>query len=515
MARSTSARAFASACFLVGLGFLLWPLRFGANAEDASRWLLFTGTLHPVVLHLPIGLVIALAAFEIWSLALRRNEPGLRQFLWLTAAVSASLSFVTGYVLGSGGGHDAELLESHLWLAGGFTGLCWFSLGALLLKDSVVLRVVTWTSVALPMLAAGHFGGMMVHGDPLAQAPWRPDPTAIEILPPFGEKIEVYADVVHPILTAKCQSCHGPGKQNGRLRLDSLERAVAGGSHGPALVPGRAKESRLLQAILLPIENEKHMPPKNRPQLNQAEVDVLHWWIENGASTETHLAAKDTPEVLRPFLVPSYRLLPDRQLLAQQQREEKSRREEQARRRQHLEASLARLQSSQRAWFAFTSEASADLEFAVNTSPEAFGDEQLAPLAPLLRECFRLTLADTQITDDGLIALRLSSTLRELNLKRTSVTNRFVRALADATQLETLNLYGTTVDDGLVGQLPPLPALQRLFLGETRVSEAALVKLRGSYPQAALIGSLSVPVEIARSTSAASPVPESPKPQIP
>jgi mono/diheme cytochrome c family protein len=499
MARPISDSVRAAVCFLAGSGFALSPLLFGSAPEEPSRWLLFTGSFHPLVLHLPIGIVIAIAVFEVWSSARRKSEPTLRHFLWLIAAASASVSFVTGYLLGWGGGHDATLLDRHLWLAGGFTALCWFSLGTLLLKDSPGFRFVTWASAALLMTATGHFGGVMVHGSPFANAPWLPDPTAIEILPPLGEEIEVYADLVQPILTAKCQSCHGPGKQNGRLRLDSLERARAGGTHGPALVAGRPRESRLLQSILLPIENEQHMPPKNRPQLNQAEIDLLHWWIETGASEEKKFAATAAPEAIQPFLVPSYRLLPDRELLARQQTEEKAKREEQARRRQELEAALAALPAAYRAWFGFTSETSADLEFAVATSPEAFGDEQLAPLASVLRECYRITLPNTKVTDEGLAALRLSTVVRELNLRRTAVTTRGVQTLAGASNLETLNLYGTTVDGSLVEGLPPLPALRRLFVGETRLGEESLAELRRKYSNTEIVGSLSLPVEIVQS----------------
>ncbi|MEO7190201.1 MAG: c-type cytochrome domain-containing protein [Vicinamibacterales bacterium] len=490
----------AGACLLIGGGFVLVPFRFASGPGESSRWLLFTGGFHPLVLHLPIGILIALAAFEAWGVAHQKNEPVLRHFLWLVVAVSASVAVATGYALAQGGGHDPDLLQPHLWLASGFTALCWLSLGTLQLKDVPVVRFSAWAIAALPMIAAGHFGGVMVHGSPFANAPWRPDPAALEILPPLGETIEVYADLVHPILATKCQRCHGPGRQNSRLRLDSLGAALAGGSHGPAVFPGRAKESRLIQAVLLPVENDKHMPPKSMPQLNQAEIDLLHWWIEGGASGETRVAAKEAPAVITPFLVPGYRLLPDPQLVARQESEDKRKLEQQAQRRATLEGSLAKLPAPYRDWFHFTGQSSADLEFVVATSPTAFGNEQLAMVGALLRECIRITLADTQVTDDGLVALGLSSAVRELNLRRTPVTNRGLQALAGASGLELLNIYGTAVDDGLAEQSPPLPSLRRLFVGDTRVSTETVAQLRSKYPRAEIVGSLSVPVEIARST---------------
>jgi len=497
MAWFASARLRATACFVAAGGFALLPLRFASDVGQSSRWILFAGGFHPMVLHLPIGILIAIAIFEAWSFVRGKDEPALRQLLWLMAAVSASTAVVTGYALASGGGHDLELLEPHLWLGGGFAALCWCVLGTLQLRDVALVRLAGWATAVLPMVAAGHFGGVMVHGSPFANAPWRPDPTAIEILPPLGDDIDVYANLVDPILTSKCQTCHGPGRQNARLRLDSLGGALVGGSEGPALIPGRPEDSRLLQAILLPLESDEHMPPKARPQLNQAEIDLLHWWIEAGASDETQLAANDAPDVIQPFLVPEYRLLPDPELVAQRAREEEQEREATARRRAALEASLAELPPEQRAWFHFTGESSADLEFVVATSPEAFGDEQLAMVATLLGECVRITLADTRITDDGLAALRLSPAVRELNLRGTQVTNQGVQTLAVASNLELLNIYGTAVDDQLAERLPPLPALRRLFVGETSMSGEALAQLRQANPDVEIIGSLAVSTEIA------------------
>jgi mono/diheme cytochrome c family protein len=500
MAWPVNARQRATACFAIAIAFALAPFLFPGDSGPSSRWILFLGGFHPMVLHLPIGILIAIAAFEAWGLTRRKNEPALRCLLWLAAAVSASLAVVTGYTLATGGGHDPALLRPHLWLGASFTALCWCVLGTLQLRDVVLVRLAGWASAALPMLAAGHLGGVMVHGSPFVNAPWRPDPTAIEILPSLGENIGVYTDLVHPILTAKCQSCHGPGKQSGRLRLDSLGAALAGGSHGPALFPGRSRDSRMLQAILLPIDDDKHMPPKSRPQLSQAEIDLLHWWIETGASDQMRVAATDAPDVIAPFLVPEYRLLPDPQLLARQERQAEEARQDLAKRRAALEASLAEVPPAQRAWLTFTSQSSADLELVVATSPEAFDDEQLAALGTLLRACVRITLANTRITDDGLAALSLPA-VRELNLRGTQVTNRGVQALAGASNLELLNLYGTAVDDGLVDTLPPLPALRRLFLGETPVSHEALAQLRKTHPRAEIISSLSVSREIADAVS--------------
>src|SRR5260370_28714639 len=54
---------------------------------------------------------------------------------------------------------------------------------------------------------------------------------------------------VRPILSENCFRCHGEKKQRGDLRLDSLAAALEGGGRGPALVPGHAAKSLLINAI--------------------------------------------------------------------------------------------------------------------------------------------------------------------------------------------------------------------------------------------------------------------------
>ncbi len=53
-------------------------------------------------------------------------------------------------------------------------------------------------------------------------------------------RVKFFETQVRPILVEHCQQCHGAKKQQADLRLDSLEGALKGGEHGPALVPGDA-----------------------------------------------------------------------------------------------------------------------------------------------------------------------------------------------------------------------------------------------------------------------------------
>jgi len=58
---------------------------------------------------------------------------------------------------------------------------------------------------------------------------------------------------------------------------------MKGGKDGPVIVPGRAAASLLLKRILLPLDDDHHMAPKDKNQLTIREIQLLKWWVDNGA----------------------------------------------------------------------------------------------------------------------------------------------------------------------------------------------------------------------------------------
>src|SRR5207237_4795417 len=71
----------------------------------------------------------------------------------------------------------------------------------------------------------------------------------------------------------------GPDKQRGGLRLDSAEGIRKGGELGPALLPGRPEESRLVNVIRY--KNDLKMPPKGK--LPGPVIADLAAWVGMGA----------------------------------------------------------------------------------------------------------------------------------------------------------------------------------------------------------------------------------------
>ncbi|HZY85406.1 MAG TPA: DUF1549 domain-containing protein, partial [Gemmataceae bacterium] len=103
----------------------------------------------------------------------------------------------------------------------------------------------------------------------------------LALLPATSPAADFTRDV-RPVLARHCFSCHGPDKQRASLRLDSGRAARAGGDSGPAVVPGKSADSRLIHAVT-GSGDAKPMPPKG-PRLTAAEVAVLRTWIDGGAA---------------------------------------------------------------------------------------------------------------------------------------------------------------------------------------------------------------------------------------
>jgi hypothetical protein len=97
---------------------------------------------------------------------------------------------------------------------------------------------------------------------------------------------------VRPVLKAYCLDCHGGGeKPAGKLDLRLKRFALAGGKSGPAVVPGDAAKSPLVERM-----KAGEMPPVGKP-VPAAQIAVVEKWIAAGAPT-----LRDEPTSLPPGL---------------------------------------------------------------------------------------------------------------------------------------------------------------------------------------------------------------------
>lgn len=106
---------------------------------------------------------------------------------------------------------------------------------------------------------------------------------------------------VQPILARRCYSCHGPGKDEAGLRLNSREIATALLESGEtAIVGGNPEKSELLQRIKSDDESIR-MPPEGKP-LTKSEIETIELWIQQGAPWAEHWSFRklEQPTVPQP-----------------------------------------------------------------------------------------------------------------------------------------------------------------------------------------------------------------------
>lgn len=89
-----------------------------------------------------------------------------------------------------------------------------------------------------------------------------------------------YDRQVHPILAARCFSCHSQEKRSGGLSLGAYSDALAGGRSGAAVKPGDSTVSLMIRRITG--QTQPRMPLGGE-QLSAADIAIIRLWIDQGA----------------------------------------------------------------------------------------------------------------------------------------------------------------------------------------------------------------------------------------
>ena len=119
---------------------------------------------------------------------------------------------------------------------------------------------------------------------------------------PEPSKSPSYYGEIVPVLKRSCTGCHHPAKLKGQLDLTSYEAFKKGGKHGPAFVPGKPKESLVVDETS---GSEPSMPKEGDP-LSPAELALIERWIQEGAKDDT----PDNAGSLKLAEAPSYAVPP-------------------------------------------------------------------------------------------------------------------------------------------------------------------------------------------------------------
>ncbi|RNC81865.1 MAG: hypothetical protein ED559_08805 [Phycisphaera sp.] len=268
-----------------------------------TDFIMFWGRLHPLFVHLPIGMVAALVIVEAMTIMAKPEYVSATRklLIWMTA-ISAILSSLAGWFLAGEGGYSESLLFWHRWLGIAFAAVLLVGAAiSLTPKWSVgLLRAGVLGAAVVLMTITGHMGGTMTHGEsylskyapPLLANLLGPSETAEPIGPVETTAVSSDAQIVMEMLEARCVECHGASKQKGRLRLDTPE-GIAG-----VLTEGDPAQSELFRRISLPADDFDIMPPEGEV-IRDEEVLAVMRWIRDGAVLSSSEFTDDGAKVER------------------------------------------------------------------------------------------------------------------------------------------------------------------------------------------------------------------------
>lgn len=485
------------------------PFWVGPPPEDGLPDIAkFIGHFHPVLLHLPIGMLLLVLVLETGRLFSRKKPSSSTQVAMFFAAASAVVAMLLGFVLyySGAGDYGKELGERHLY--GGLIFAC-CAVAAFIVKVWVDVAGGSGSWLYWIMLLgttgimgfASHDGASMTHGPdyltkyapdevrqlmgmPLKEGKGEKESGGDQVIPvskPPSEQI-VYTDIIVPILEEKCYSCHNPDKLKGKYRMDEYELLVKGGKEGDGIVPGSSEESNMIYRIELPADDDEHMPTKGE-DLSPHELVVVKWWIDAGASPDAKLADIEATEEVTLAIS---RLVPPEELARQKAAAEEAVALE-ADKREAIKAAVEKLRGEFPAALNFESQSSSGVTFTAVSMRKDFGDADLAKLEPVMAAMVSLDLSDSTVTDQGAMSLAKAAELKSLRLSKTAITDACLDVLASLPSLESLNLYGTQVTNEGVLKLAALTNLKKLYLWETGVDDAGLQALKSKLPDCEIV----------------------------
>ncbi len=426
-----------------------------------------------MLVHLPIG--ILLLALLLQQLSRREKyavSPGALKVIWLAGIISALLSCITGFLLSNNGEYDSTTVALHMWGGIAVTAVSLLVAAKVFSRQFDGLYKAASIVLLLLIFVTGHLGGTLTHGEGYLTGSSDENKASTPVVMPSGDLQEamVYNDMVRPVLQARCYDCHGDKKQKGKLRLDSPDAILKGGKHGAIIEKGAVEENELIKRLLLPKDNDDHMPPKQTPQLTNEQIALLHWWVQQGAPFTKKVKDLQQPDKVNAILAAL------RQPVAPVVQNDAPETPVEAADPRAIEALKSKgavvLPLSQNSHY-----------LSVNfVSGNKITDKELSLLLPLKKQLVVLKLSEAPVTDAGIAVLTGFTNLRKLYLDHTKVTDKGVASLQTLGSLQYLNLVGTSVSLQGLKALQGLKELKSIYLYQSGIRSNEWPALQKMFP---------------------------------
>lgn len=451
-----------------------------------TDWSLFFGRFHPLLVHVPIGIILFAA---ILTVVAQFNKSALLSsainIALLCSAVSAAFAAASGYFLSTAGGYNEQTLFWHKWI-GIVSAILVFVIWLIRKRkkgEPVVLKIplsswLLYVSILLISIG-GHLGGNMTHGEGYLTAYMPGFLKAVFVsekvsvkekpLPPL-DSVNVFADIIQPMVNAKCITCHNPGKQQGDLDLSNVAGFIKGGKSGNTIVAGDLEKSELFHRVTMSKHSSKFMPADNRPPLTPVEISFLRWWIQTGGDYTKNITALGVDEKTK-YFVAAYLGIDaenNKEIILPEVAPADS-------------IVLQQLKGMKIIVRSLTSKSNLlDVSFVMAQSADATQvSTMLQKLSAIKNQVYRLDVSGCTLTKDAMKTIAGFEQLHKLEIQKCNVTDDVLEALTGLQRLEILNAYQNSITDKSISVFKKLSALKKLNVWQTQITENGAKELAG------------------------------------
>lgn len=443
--------------FLIANFTFLLLLLFFENRMQLPSWLQVAGRMHPMFLHFPIVLLL----FYLLTFWLSVKEPWI-QGLRLVATLSAVLTAVMGLLLAAEEQRDGSTFYWHKWGGVAIAAIAFlvYYVHPYLSRKKHLAKLAT-LCIAMAIFLTGHWGASLTHGENYLLEPMTLN--AKQAVP--LDKAVAFDHVVLPIFESKCGACHGNANRKGGLVLLDTTSVLQGGKTSPLFEAGHPEKSLLVKRILLPVDDKKHMAPKSKPQLTDAESALLQAWVKAGAPLSQKIISlpeKDSFRMLAASVLSPSITTGDGAVAYDFPAADDSK--------------VKALNNNYRvvAPLGLGSPALSARFF----GREGYSHKAVEELLAVKDQITDLSLAKLPVRDEDLKPLLQFRSLERLNLAQTDVTAKGIVQLIALKKLKELSLSGTKLSFDAAVALSRMPALTSLYAWNTLLDSIAVADLQ-------------------------------------
>lgn len=456
-----------------------------------DKIIVFLGRFHPLVVHLPIGILLLAGLMQLISLKSKKYAKSLYPAISFTifwGGLSSLGAIFIGWLLSLQGGYDSETLFWHKWLGITMTVLSFLAWiiksNQFNLHDSIFYLVFGLVIVLVGV--TGHLGGNLTHGETYLM---QYAPNAIKKIAGFEldknrdlikeihpDSIAVFPYFIQPILEKKCTSCHNALKKEGGLLLTNYKEIIKGGDNGSIINTKLPYKSELLNRVSLPKGHKKFMPPRGNV-MTFGEIQIFDWWMRNGADSISKFSSDENMNNKLTFtLLRDYDL--DYNTRAYYEK--------------------VKVDSLSNATILALNKNNFEIDFmgesihmiSVKYKGDSIKMNQIEKLLLAKDQITWLDLSNCNLSDDMMYLLKDLTNLTRLNLNSNPITDLNISSLDNLDHLSSINLYNTEISNTSLEKLVELPSLSKLYIWKTDISPKEIMEISNNYEHIDIVANL-------------------------